>query len=229
MGDIAIVTVDLQRAFFDPRLTDIGRVEKAICLPGVRELLALGRRNGWRIVHVVTEHETAATLPRYLQARGRQPYCTPGSPPAELMNGLLAPGDYTVVKHAFSGFGNTTLVTVLAGVPSVVLCGVAADCCILHTAFDGATTHAKDVYVPYQAVGASRVDTYVFALEAMAKSVAHIVDLDEIKRRETVLGVGAIVDAKRVETLRTWATSAIARVLALQQTHDDADALLAEL
>lgn len=222
---VAIVTVDVQRAFFDTRERDVGRVEKAICLPGVRQLLAIGRSRGWRVVHVLTEHETSATLPRYLQVNGRGPYCVPGSAAADLMDET---GDYRVIKHAYSGFGNTTLAAVLAGIPSVVLCGVAADCCILHTAFDGATTHAKDVYVPYQAVGASTADTYVFALDAMAKSVAHIIDLDVLGERE-LAEVVPVAAAARADVVRTWVTAAIERVQRLRAQHTDPDQLLAAL
>lgn len=182
MTSISILSVDLQNDFFDVRLTGVGRLEKALCMPGARRLIQYARDNDHKVVHVVTGHRDAASLPLHLTRGGQQQlYCVEDTEGAQVAAGLLADGDLRIQKTQLSGFFGTNLADRLAGNDSVILCGIATDCCILHTAFDAAS-HRKQVYVPYQAVSATTFEAYVFGLQAIAKSAGDVVDLEALLR-----------------------------------------------
>jgi nicotinamidase-related amidase len=177
MTKTSILSVDLQNDFLDVRHEGMGRLEKALCLPGARRLIQFGRAREHQIVHVMTVHATASSLPIHLIRGDQQPYCLEGTEGAQIVEGLYEGGDSMVRKTQFSGFFDTDLAAQLASCDSVFLCGIATDCCILTTAFDAAS-HRKHVYVPYQAVSAANLDAYIFGLQSIAKSVGAIIDLD---------------------------------------------------
>jgi nicotinamidase-related amidase len=173
----SLVVVDVQNDYFDPR-NGIGTMYKAFCVPGVRSMIREGRRLGWNIVHVVTEHTGPESLPRRVRnLRKSSVYCKLGTAGAETIVGLKSPRDLVVAKQGFSGFDRTALIDAVAPSEELVLVGVATDCCLMATAFDAGTTHGKRVIVPIGAVSASRKDGFIFGLDAMSKSVAEIVTL----------------------------------------------------
>lgn len=179
MPTVPLILVDLQHDFFDPRIPHVGRLEKAVCLPSVRALVSLARRSGWPILHVVTEHSGTESLPVHLVKSGVPPYCIRGTAGVEIIDGLFAENDVTVGKAKYSGFHGTELVARLSGFDTVLLAGVAADCCILSTALD-AVSHGKNVVVPYQAVSATTPSDYLFGMKAIAKSAGAVVDLQTV-------------------------------------------------
>ena len=78
----------------------------------------------------------------------------PGSWGAGIVEALVpAPGDVVVDKRHYSAFAGTDLAAQLAEreVDTVVITGVVAYACVLHTAFD-AFVHGLDVVVPADAV-----------------------------------------------------------------------------
>jgi nicotinamidase-related amidase len=174
----ALVLVDLQKDFFDYG-SRIGRLEKAVGLPATRRLLAHARDHTWPIFHVVTIHSGFDSLPIHLQRTGVPLYCIDGTDGAKIVEGLWLEGETLVRKQGYSAFDGTDLAGLLEGIFSVVLAGIAADCCILKTAFD-AESLGKHVYLPYQAIGASGPDEYVYSLAILAKSVGVVTDVQEL-------------------------------------------------
>jgi nicotinamidase-related amidase len=179
MPKTSVISVDLQYDFFDIRQDRVGRIEKALCLPGSRRLIQHARLNKSQLIHVVTGHRDSNSLPLHLAKVGQQPYCLEGTEGAQNINGLFADSDLKVQKTQYSGFFGTNLADHLLGCDTLILCGIATDCCILHTAFDAAS-YRKHVYVPYQAVFATTPEAYVFGLQAIAKSAGTVVDLEAL-------------------------------------------------
>jgi nicotinamidase-related amidase len=181
MSPPALLVIDLQRDFFDER-SGVGHIEKAIGIPAVRKILTFARRSGWIVFHVVTIHSGAESLPLRLRQNGTTPYCVKGTDGSEIVQGLRLGGEHVVIKQRYSAFDNTELTDLLQGISSVVLVGVAADCCILHTASD-AMGQNKNVYVPYQAIGASGSGEYAYGLASLAKSIGSIIDAKDLLRK----------------------------------------------
>lgn len=205
MPRTALILIDVQKDFFDGRSGHIGNLRKAICLPGVRRLVSHARDRNWDVFHVVTIHEGTHTLPGHLQKLGVQPYCIDGTEGSEIVGGIFEPGDKRISKRWYSGFVGTNLHAEVEDAQSIIIAGVAADCCILTTAFDAATRHAKDVYLPYQATSASTCEAYVFGLQCVAKSAGAVVDLNELIRRGEPAWDQRIHDVNSLTaTLRDW-------------------------
>lgn len=118
-------------------------------------------------------------MPVHLNKIGQQPYCLVGTEGAEIIDGLYSESEVLISKKSFSGFFGTDLAERLADIPSVILAGIATDCCILATALDAAS-HGRHVYVPYQAVSAANLGSYSFGLDAIAKSAAAIVEVEAV-------------------------------------------------
>jgi nicotinamidase-related amidase len=175
----SLVLIDLQRDFFDCRSGGIGRLEKAIGLPATRRLLTHAREHSWPIFHEVTAHSGVESLPVHLQRTNVHPYCLDGTEGAQIVSGLLQEGEGLIKKQGYSAFNGTALASLLEDTSSIVLAGIAADCCILTTAFDAASL-GKHVYLPYQAIAASRLKEYVSGLVCVAKSAAIVADLQRL-------------------------------------------------
>lgn len=180
---IAVVAIDLQYHFFGLSDGTI-RATKAFCLPGVRRLLHCAREKAWKVVHVVTEHADQRTLPVHLVRRGAAPYCIAGSPGCELVDGLFQQGDLKVRKCSYSGYLEADLMWHLDGSEVVLICGVAADCCVLLTAFDAATRFKKRVFLPFEAVSSADRLGYVAGLRSIAKSAGAVLSIDVVRSAE---------------------------------------------
>jgi nicotinamidase-related amidase len=83
------------------------------------------------------------------------------------------PEDYFVIKPESSGFYATTLPALLPrlGITRLVICGLAADICVLFTAADG---HMReyDLWVPADAIGAQEPQRARWAIELMANGMS---------------------------------------------------------
>lgn len=180
MNSPSLLLIDLQRDFVDCSAGKTGKLAKAVCIPSIRRLLEYARACNWTIVHVMTVHDSADTLPDYVQHRFEAPYCVRGTSGADMIAGLKQEGDVVVEKRDYSAFLNTNLDDVLADSDQLVVAGIAADCCIFHTAADASMRDGKEVYLPYQAVSASESSDFIFGLRAAAKSFAVVTDLDSI-------------------------------------------------
>ena len=199
MATTSILSVDLQNDFFDVRREGAGRLEKALCLPGSRRLIQYARGNRHPVVHIVTSHRDVDSLPLHLAKGGQPLYCVEGTKGAQIVDGLFADGDLSIQKTQFSGFFGTRLADQLTACDSLILCGIATDCCVLTTAFDAAN-HRKHVYVPYQAVSAATLDAYIFGLQTIAKSAGAVIDL-EILLRDPGQAWEERLEAKQIKEL----------------------------
>ena len=96
------------------------------------------------------------------------------SPAAGKLVAELAPRahDYFVIKPQVSGFYATNLPALLPrlGVSRLVLCGFAADICILFTAAD-AHMRDYDLWIPRDAVAGGHDERVTWALEIMTNSL----------------------------------------------------------
>lgn len=183
----ALITVDLQYDFFDlAGHPNAGRLQKAMCLPEVRRLVAHARTCGWKIIHVATKHDGTHTLPPHLARRSEPAYCIDGSGGAGLIDGLATNDDTIVEKQMYDAFSNERLPEELHGHDHVILCGIAINCCVLFTANSAVNTHGKTIYVPYQCVGASKYEDYLFGLRNIAKSLGFVVDLSNLISEENL-------------------------------------------
>jgi len=119
-------------------------------------------------------------MPYYLQRRGIQSYCMAGTDGVEIVAELKQQGDVIIEKQQYDAFEGTELDNALEDSQSVVIGGLATDCCVLFTAQTAANKHRMDVYLPYQAVSASTVESYMVGLSTAEKSFAAVVDLEKL-------------------------------------------------
>lgn len=174
-----LLLVDVQVGFFHPDTVDIGKPEKAICLPAIRTLLHIARAHNWTVIHSTTVHDDIQSVPAILRRRNIPLYCLRGEPGTEVPDGIRNEGDRVIEKIGYSAFSNPELVSVIGDHDKIILAGVAADCCILHTAFDAAVKLEIPILVPFQAVSASDFKAYWNGLRIMEKSAVDIVDIVE--------------------------------------------------
>ena len=174
-----LLLVDVQVGFFHPDTVDIGKPEKAICLPAIRTLLHIARAHNWTVIHSTTVHDDIQSVPAILRRRNILPYCLRAEPGTEIPDGIRNEGDRVIEKTGYSAFSKTELESVIGDHDKIILAGVAADCCILHTAFDAAVKLETPVLVPFQAVSASDSNAYWNGLRIMEKSAVDIIDIVE--------------------------------------------------
>lgn len=177
MSTVALVVIDVQRDFLDPTLGEVGSWEKAFCVKGIERILPVARSRDWRTIHVGTVHDGSRTLPAHQQRRGLVAYCQRGSVGSDF---VVAPSDKDIVLHKswYSAF-EADLDPHLTGIQTVIWTGVAADCCIYQSAFDGDRKGLRNI-VPLQAVSASKRLAFSSSLVGLAKSAADVVDLEDL-------------------------------------------------
>jgi nicotinamidase-related amidase len=197
MATPVVLVIDLQNDFFDTGPKKVGHSEKLFCVDGVIRLLGHARTAGWNIIHVLTEHDGPETMPRHLRHLGVDPYCVASTTGAEIIGaeGLYVPGERIVKKRDFNGFYGTELRAAIDGSPTIVIAGVASDCCVTLTAFEAARD--ATVYVPFQAVSASTQESYMSSLRTLNKSAATVVDLDELLNHSVGLADVPVATAER--------------------------------
>ena len=178
MSNVAVVVVDVQRDFLDPTACPaIATWQKAFCVHGVHRLLDYARTEGWRIIHVGTKHDSAATLPLHQRVLNFPLYCEAGTAGCEF---VLKPESTDTVRFKtwYSAF-DAGLNDALGGIDILVWAGVATNCCVQQSAFDADRLGLQSV-IPLQAVSASSIDAFSASLTALGKSAARIADLDEL-------------------------------------------------
>jgi nicotinamidase-related amidase len=230
----SLLTIDLQFDFFDSQShPDSGRLAKTICLPGVKTLIEHARREKWRIIHAKTVHSGPETLPQHLRRRGVGTYCLANSLGSDLVPGLATATDIIIEKQSFDAFLGTELQTALKGSEEVVICGVAADCCVFLTANTAANVEQKRVLLPYQAIAASTAEDYIFGLRSVAKSFASVVDLrDLVRTKDSVLSLSGSggMDYQTIETTSGgWFRAQLQRLHDLEKQADLNSLLLSEV
>lgn len=188
----ALVMIDMQNDFCHPdgaigrRGEDLSFIQSSI--PHMQALLESARRAGVRVIHVRAEYGAASASDVSLATGvdvGATACCAPGTWGAEIIDAVKPlPNEPVVVKHRFSGFTDTRLEMILRslGIRTVVMAGVATQCCVEATARDAAL---KDFYlvVPRDGVAARTRMRHLHeaSLETMALYFGLVVPVSEIE------------------------------------------------
>jgi len=184
MSRVAVVLVDVQRDFLDPTPpSPVGAWQKAFCVPGIQRLLAHARRRGWRIIHVGTKHESPTSLPLHHRDHGAALYCQAGTPGSDFVVTPVS-DEIVLFKTWYSAF-DSPLGASLEDADTIVWGGIATDCCVQQSAFDADRRGLRSI-IPIQAVSASSSGTFSASLTALGKSVAEVVDIDDLLAGEDI-------------------------------------------
>ena len=204
----ALISIDLQYDFFDPSgHPNAGRLEKAVCLPAARKLLQHARNSKWQIIHVITSHSGKESLPPHLARRNARPYCLTNTDGAQIVEGLAEGNERIISKQAYDAFSNPAVAEEIVSHEQVVICGIAANCCVLFSAHSAANVHNKRVLLPFQAIAASKIEDYVYGLRIAEKSIANVVDLNDIisaTNSESIASSLPCEDDQFEEIIRNW-------------------------
>lgn len=150
----ALVLVDLQRDFCHPegvmgRLgEDLSNMAGAVAQSA--RLLSAARSVGMPVIHVRAEYGAADSSDVSLfasRAASGTFCCRPGTAGCDFMPDVTPePGEWIVVKHRFSAFVDTRLDLLLRsnGIRTIIVCGVATQCCVESTVRDASL---RDYYV----------------------------------------------------------------------------------
>jgi nicotinamidase-related amidase len=191
----ALVVVDVQRSFADPRLLAAQGVaaEDRLAIAGavstIAELVAHARAHDVPVVWVelVSDPERPWRASGWLHAGDPdaaydeyQP-CVAGSEGAEWYGMQPAAGEIRVVKRGYSGFVGTDLAERLteAGIDWLVVTGLTTECCVDATATD-AFQREWPVLVPRDACAANTATLHENALVQMELNVALLSDAAEV-------------------------------------------------
>lgn len=173
-----VITIDMQFGFFHPKYEAVARLEKGLCYPGIKTLLDVARTRDWKVIHAITKHKDESSIPHFLVRKGISPYCLPNEGSDEIITDLCEGIDVLIEKTGYSAFDRTELHQHIINSTEIILCGLAVDCCVLHTALDATSRYDKIVIIPFQCVSASTLFSYMNSLDILGKSAAIIVDLN---------------------------------------------------
>lgn len=140
--DVAILVIDMQNDFVDPKGKLCVAGAKAT-IPAITKLNNLARSRGWKVVWIVRHHRASGVdvdAPRIpLFTDGQTGYCVPGTWGYQLADGLeREKEDLVVEKWRNSAFFQTNLDLILRrmGVKTVILAGTQYPNCVRGTAND---------------------------------------------------------------------------------------------
>jgi len=187
----ALVLIDLQRDFCgaDGAMGRAGEGLASIsaALAQAARLLAAARAAGTPVIHVRAEYGEADASAAGLLASesvGGTACCRPGTPGADFMPEVAPrPGEWIVTKHRFSAFVDTRLELLLRsnGIRSLLVAGVATQCCVESTVRDASL---RDYYVVVVreavAARARMLHLHAASLETMGLYFADCRPIDEV-------------------------------------------------
>ena len=111
-------------------------------------------------------------------------------------------------------------------VDTIIWAGVATDCCIAQSAFDGDRRGFRNI-VPIQAVSASKRQAFLAGLTSMSKSAAEIVDLDQLLNEGTD---APALDPDAIDGVAgAWFDGQLRLLGSAQDSPDDLPSVLARL
>lgn len=197
----ALLIIDIQKEFCQTGLNaGLGTQNKALCIDKLSQLVLHCRGKGWLIVHVGTKHETIETMPNHLRRRDVAHFCKPGEEGIEF---IISPeeGEEVVYKTHYSAFHEDKLHEILDG-KIIVFAGVAADCCILHSAFE-ADNLGFECFVALEAVSASSKEAYIAGLSSITKSAAEIISVEKLLEGKNPHDC-IISESDVIEKARSW-------------------------
>lgn len=188
----ALLIVDMQRDFCDHGFgaeragRDIGATRALI--PGLSSLLAVARRTGVLVCHVVFDTRPSLTSSEaWLVQRRRSTYssedlCLHGTQGAEVID-ALAPleGEPIIRKHRYSGFKGTDLLMILRTrkIRSCVVVGVSTNVCVESTARD-AFEYDHHVVIPRDGVASWNQHLHESSLETIGHRFGTLSTVNEI-------------------------------------------------
>src|SRR5919206_3086426 len=174
---VALVLVDVIKAFFDPR-GEFYYADAEAVVPGLRRLLDAAREGGQLVVHA---HEVHRRTLVDLETTKLPRHCLEGSLDVEFAPGFApADGEVDIVKRRYSAFFGTELALLLneQGVRTAVVAGVKTNVCIRATVQDAFANGFEPILVR-GAVGSNRPHLHEAALEDVQRYFGRVVELDE--------------------------------------------------
>lgn len=199
----AVLTIDMQRGALDPELATlpVPADECKRVLDGVEDLLAMARRAGLRVIHVVTSwHPCEAAAHPFEKAlveanQSLTPHAPSdyahhkleGSRAAEMMPQLgPEPTDLMVSsKRRFDVFYGTNLEILLRvlKIDTVILAGVNTNTCVLCSAFGAYNRDLKVIVAADCVASAYGPDVHEFALDNVRRRLGWVLTNSEIAEK----------------------------------------------
>lgn len=205
----AVLTIDLQRDYLDPTVSTrpVLDSEAERVITATRRLLDVARGLGMPVVHayatrreVEVERGLAFGGLRYIlegQQKGLSqnaqiavqdvPDRVMGSPQSEVHGALLADGDIHVsTKKTLDSFLYSDLDLVLGRMlqpENLLIAGVNTDTCVYSTTFSAANRGYRPIVVRDCCASMRGIDRHEKALSLMSRSIAWVLDLDEVLER----------------------------------------------
>jgi nicotinamidase-related amidase len=178
---LALILVDLNRAFFDPRGSSYYHGVEELVEP-LRQLLEAARRAKRLVIHAREAHRSGL----YDAERSKLPiHCVVNELDAEPWPGFEEhPGEVLISKRRYSAFFATDLALLLheQQAEHVVIAGVKTNVCIRATVQD-AFAYGFRPSVVRQAVSSNRPHLHAAALEDIQRYFGDVIDLDAAMRR----------------------------------------------
>jgi nicotinamidase-related amidase len=202
-----VVTVDMQRDYLDMEIgsSPVAPDDAERVLKHARDLLDFARGEGLPVVHAYVvrrpiENERRVPAGRTFQTAlehglsqnaQKGPRTIPdrqsGSPQAEVPAILVAPTDvHMTTKKSLDSYLDTDLDFLLRRVfqaDAVVLCGINTDTCVYSTAFSTSNRGYKTVVVSDCVASMRGKENHWMALELMARSIAWVLTVEELKEK----------------------------------------------
>jgi len=175
--EIALVLVDMIKAFFDPRGEFYYPAAEEV-LPGVRRLLQAARRGGRLVVHAHEVHRGSLTD---LEGTKLPEHCLEGTLDVEFAPGFEPVDDEVdLVKRRYSAFFGTELALLLneQGVRRITVAGVKTNVCVRATVQDAFANGFEPILV-HGAVGSNRPRLHDASLEDVERYFGRLMTLDE--------------------------------------------------
>lgn len=175
--EIALVLVDMIRAFFDPRGEFYYPAAEQV-LPGVRRLLGAARRGGRLVVHA---HEVHRQSLLDLEGTKLPEHCLEGTLDIEFVPGFEpAENEVDLVKRRYSAFFGTELALLLneQGIRSITIAGVKTNVCVRATVQDAFANGFEPILVE-GTVGSNRPHLHEATLEDVERYFGRLIGLDE--------------------------------------------------
>jgi maleamate amidohydrolase len=175
--EIALVLVDMIRAFFDPRGEFYYPAAEEV-LPDAGRLLAAARRGGRLVVHA---HEVHRRSLLDLEGTKLPQHCLEGTLDIEFAPGFEpAEDEVDLVKRRYSAFFGTELALLLheQGIRSIAIAGVKTNVCVRATVQD-AFAHGFEPILVEGTIGSNRPHLHEATLEDVKRYFGRLIGLEE--------------------------------------------------
>lgn len=168
LDSTAILVIDMQYCYLGPR-----KERKLAAVGPCRSLLNEARDREIPIFQVSTQYAGKEEMPPGPLSRNEEPYRPPET---DILACLREESDIPILKKHFSAFIDTDLVKRLqdAERDRLIICGIAADCCVLQTAHHAHQLGFQSI-IPYQTTSSTTREKYVGGLHSLHGALANVV------------------------------------------------------